>query len=72
MLSITPDTPPFPFLCIVQVREMAARAGLSVADKKDSTGICFVGKRKFGDFIEQCVYWREGGKGIWMSLFPIS
>ena len=34
-----------------QVRELAQQAGLPVAHKKDSTGICFVGKRKFADFI---------------------
>jgi tRNA-specific 2-thiouridylase len=38
------------------VREIAAQTGLSVADKKDSTGICFVGKRDFSEFIDQCMF----------------
>ncbi|QWT55177.1 tRNA 2-thiouridine(34) synthase MnmA [Christensenella sp. MSJ-20] len=33
------------------VREMAWLAGLPVADKKDSTGICFIGERSFRKFI---------------------
>lgn len=35
------------------VRELAAARGLEVARKKDSTGICFVGKRPFSEFIGQ-------------------
>ncbi len=34
-----------------QVREMARRAGLPTADKKDSTGICFIGERRFRAFL---------------------
>jgi tRNA U34 2-thiouridine synthase MnmA/TrmU len=35
------------------VREIATKVGLPTATKKESMGICFVGKRKFGDFITQ-------------------
>jgi tRNA-specific 2-thiouridylase len=34
-----------------EVRELAARADLPVAAKKDSTGICFIGERDFDAFI---------------------
>ena len=33
------------------VRALAACAGLHTAAKRDSTGICFIGKRRFGDFL---------------------
>src|SRR5690625_7643925 len=34
-----------------QVRALAEQAGLPVADKKDSTGICFIAERNFDRFI---------------------
>ncbi|HEX2789452.1 MAG TPA: tRNA 2-thiouridine(34) synthase MnmA [Steroidobacteraceae bacterium] len=34
-----------------QVRERAHAAGLPVHDKRDSTGICFIGERPFADFL---------------------
>lgn len=38
-----------------QVRELAREAGLPVAAKRDSTGICFIGERPFREFLEQFV-----------------
>ncbi len=36
-----------------EVRRIASDAGLSVHDKQDSTGICFIGERPFRDFLGQ-------------------
>lgn len=35
----------------VQVRALASKYGLTTAQKKDSTGICFIGKRDFKQFL---------------------
>ena len=34
-----------------EIRDLARQAGLSVAEKRDSTGICFIGERPFGEFL---------------------
>ena len=36
-----------------EVRDLARRAGLEVAEKKDSTGICFVGEVEMRKFLQQ-------------------
>jgi tRNA-specific 2-thiouridylase len=36
-----------------RVRELARQAGIPVAEKKDSTGICFIGERPFREFLQR-------------------
>ena len=43
-----------------QIRTIAKEAGLPVFDKKDSTGICFIGKRNFSEFISDYLPPTEG------------
>jgi tRNA-specific 2-thiouridylase len=38
-----------------EVRRIAEEQGFVTANKKDSTGICFIGERKFKDFLEQFI-----------------
>ena len=44
-----------------QLRELAAEAGLPNAKRKDSQGICFIGKIRINDFLEQYIP-RQPGK----------
>lgn len=43
-----------------EVREIASRAGLPSARRKDSQGICFLGKINYNDFVRRFL---ESGKG---------
>ncbi len=43
-----------------EVRKIAAIHGLSTAEKKDSTGICFIGKRDFKEFINKYIPYQKG------------
>ncbi len=43
-----------------QVRAVAAENGLPVSDKKDSTGVCFIGERNFRAFLQNYLPLREG------------
>src|SRR5690606_29490677 len=43
-----------------EVREIARAARLPVAEKKDSTGICFIGERPFAEFLARYVAARPG------------
>ncbi|MFT5399514.1 MAG: tRNA-specific 2-thiouridylase [Gammaproteobacteria bacterium] len=38
-----------------KVRSIAEQQGFVVHDKKDSTGICFIGERKFKDFLQRFI-----------------
>lgn len=43
-----------------EVRRIATMLNLPNANKKDSTGICFIGKRKFRPFLEHYLYKKPG------------
>jgi len=42
------------------LREIARKAGLATSEKKDSTGICFIGERNFGHFISKYIPYQRG------------
>jgi tRNA-specific 2-thiouridylase len=43
-----------------EVRRIAAKAGFDNARKRDSTGICFIGERRFKDFLQRYLPARPG------------
>ena len=43
-----------------EVREIAKKHDLATSTKKDSTGICFIGERKFKTFLNQYVHAKKG------------
>lgn len=43
-----------------EVRKIALELGLSVATKKDSTGVCFIGERHFKDFLKNYIPAQRG------------
>ncbi len=43
-----------------EVRALALKHGLATAEKKDSTGICFIGKRDFKEFISKFIPYHKG------------
>jgi tRNA-specific 2-thiouridylase len=51
---------PLTSLAKTEVRRIARAAGLPVAEKKDSTGICFIGERPFRAFLNRYLPRRPG------------
>lgn len=43
-----------------EVREIARKYHLSIADKKDSTGVCFIGERNFKPFLKNYILSQPG------------
>ena len=51
---------PIGHLCKQEVRRIATLHNLPTAQKKDSTGICFIGKRNFKEFTSQYLGYNQG------------
>lgn len=47
-------------LAKTEVRVLAKKAGLATAEKKDSVGICFIGKRDFKVFLHRYLAYQKG------------
>ncbi len=43
-----------------EVREIAKKTGISTAEKKDSTGVCFIGERNFREFLKNYIPMKRG------------
>ena len=43
-----------------EVRKIASKAGLSTAEEKDSQGLCFIGKVKLPEFLQQQLKPKKG------------
>ncbi len=43
-----------------EIRNIAEKAGLLTAKKKDSTGICFIGERRFREFLSEFILAKKG------------
>lgn len=53
--QLAPSLFPLGELIKPEVRQIAFELGLGVHDKKDSTGICFIGQRRFADFLRRYI-----------------